>query len=114
MDAWRAGTVTVGGVRALVAAMDSDNDAVFDKQGGAPLLRLHVIEAGAGVAEVEGVGRASFPHSSRIFFSSAWKRASPRTGSRNGNVLIGMTIGSRASIALSSQPSAASQSPSPT
>ena len=52
-------------------------------------------------------------YSKCIFRSSAWKRASPRTGSRNGKLLIGMMIGSRASTALSIQSKAASQSPRP-
>src|SRR6185436_15696738 len=31
VNSWRYGTATVNGVKALVAAMDSDNNAIFDK-----------------------------------------------------------------------------------
>ena len=42
VGSWRAGTVTVDGVPALVAAMDGDNNAIFDKADS-----WSVLEAGA-------------------------------------------------------------------
>jgi thiol-disulfide isomerase/thioredoxin len=32
VGSWRSGTTTIGGVEALVAAMDSNNDSIFDKE----------------------------------------------------------------------------------
>jgi thiol-disulfide isomerase/thioredoxin len=46
VGSWRAGSTTVNGVRALVAAMDANNDAVFDKND-----KWSVLQASAPDAE---------------------------------------------------------------
>jgi thiol-disulfide isomerase/thioredoxin len=60
---WRAGTVTVGGVEALVAAMDSDNDAVFDKED-----TWSVLEASAPDAAKKVLSIAEAKPTTRMMF----------------------------------------------
>jgi hypothetical protein len=60
---WRAGTVTVGGVEALVAAMDSDNDAVFDEQD-----TWSVLEASAPDAAKKVLSIAEAKPTTRMMF----------------------------------------------
>ena len=66
VESWRAGAATIGGVQALVAAMDSDNDAVFDKQD-----TWSVLEASAPDAEKKVLSIAEAKGTSRMMFVKA-------------------------------------------
>jgi thiol-disulfide isomerase/thioredoxin len=60
---WRAGKATVDGIPALVAAMDSNNDAVFDRSD-----RWSVLEASASEAEKLVLSGAEARDTTRLMF----------------------------------------------
>jgi len=60
---WRAGTVTIRGVETIVAAMDSDNDAVFDKED-----TWSVLEASAPDAAKKVLSIAEAKPTTRMMF----------------------------------------------
>ena len=53
VGSWRTGTVTVNGVSALVAAMDGDNNGVFDKQDMWSLLAADTPDAPKAVLSID-------------------------------------------------------------
>ena len=61
---WRAGSVTIGGVEALVAAMDSNNDAVFDRED-----MWSVLEASAADAPKRVLSYEEARPTSRLMFA---------------------------------------------
>jgi thiol-disulfide isomerase/thioredoxin len=63
---WRAGTVEIGGVHALVAAMDADNNAIFDKDD-----MWSVLEASAPDAAKKVLSIAEAKATSRMMFVKA-------------------------------------------
>jgi len=63
VSSWRSGQITVGGVEALVAAMDSNNDAVFDKDD-----TWSVLEAAADDAPKRVLAIAEAKPTSRLMF----------------------------------------------
>lgn len=60
---WRAGEVTIQGVKALVAVMDADNNAIFDKND-----MWSVLEASAPNAEKQVLSIAEARSTSRMMF----------------------------------------------
>jgi thiol-disulfide isomerase/thioredoxin len=69
VSSWRAGTVEVGGVRAVVAAMDGNNDAVFD-----PGDTWSVMEASAPDAAKQVLTLAEARPTDRLMFVNAGGR----------------------------------------
>jgi thiol-disulfide isomerase/thioredoxin len=63
VSSWRAGSVTIGGVEALVAAMDSDNNAVFDKEDS-----WSVLEADATDAATQVLSHTEARSTNRLMF----------------------------------------------
>jgi thiol-disulfide isomerase/thioredoxin len=63
VGSWRYGTATIGGVKALVAAMDADNDAVFAKGD-----YWSILEASAADAEKSVLSHAEARSTSRLMF----------------------------------------------
>ena len=63
VGSWRYGTATVGGVKALVAAMDADNDAVFGKGD-----YWSILEASAAAADKNVLSHAEARPTSRLMF----------------------------------------------
>ena len=63
VGSWRAGTVSIGGVEALVAAMDSNNDAVFDRED-----MWSVLEASAADAPKRVLSYEEARPTSRLMF----------------------------------------------
>jgi hypothetical protein len=66
VGSWRAGTVSVGGVEALVAAMDGNNDAVFDRED-----TWCVLEASASDAPKRVLSYEEARPTSRLMFAKA-------------------------------------------
>jgi len=63
VSSWRSGTTTIGGVEALVAAMDSNSDAMFDKADMWSVLEASAPDAPKKVLsidEAKGTGRLMF------------------------------------------------------
>jgi thiol:disulfide interchange protein DsbD len=63
VGSWRSGTTTIGGVEALVAAMDSNNDAIFDKEDTWSVLEASAPDAPKKVLsldEAKGTSRLMF------------------------------------------------------
>ena len=63
VGSWRAGTVTIAGVPALVAAMDGDNNAIFDKADSWSVLEASAPEAAKAVlshTEARGTSRLMY------------------------------------------------------
>jgi thiol:disulfide interchange protein DsbD len=63
VGSWRSGTVTVNGTAALVAAMDGDNNAVFDKNDSWSVLEADAPDAAKQVlshTEARGTARLMF------------------------------------------------------
>jgi thiol-disulfide isomerase/thioredoxin len=63
VGSWRYGTATIGGAKALVAAMDADNDAVFGKGD-----YWSVLEASAADAEKNVLSHTEARSTSRLMF----------------------------------------------
>ena len=63
VSSWRAGSVSVGGVEALVAVMDADNDAVFGKDD-----TWSVLEASAPDATRQVLSHTEARSTSRLMF----------------------------------------------
>ena len=63
---WRSGTVTIGGVEVLVAAMDANNDAIFDKKDD-----WSVIEADAADAAKQVLSYNEARPTDRLMFVKA-------------------------------------------
>lgn len=53
VGSWRYGTATIGGVDALVAAMDSDNNAIFDKNDMWSVLQASAPNAARAVLSID-------------------------------------------------------------
>ena len=64
VGSWRAGTVSIGGVEALIAAMDSNNDAVFDRED-----MWSVLEASAADAPKRVLSYEEARPTSRLMFA---------------------------------------------
>ena len=53
VSSWRSGTATIGGVEALVAAMDANNDAIFDREDMWCVLEASAADAPKRVLSIE-------------------------------------------------------------
>lgn len=63
VGSWRAGTAKVNGIDALVAAMDSDNNAIFDKEDSWSVIEASAPDAAKtvlGYTEARGTNRFMF------------------------------------------------------